>query len=339
MRGINKRPVFGFGKDGILISKWESLKDCSRKLNRNTSTVRGAIKHNLCCNGLILQRTEPFINVVKVRKKRIKKVQTRQQKIDSIIPEDYTPIKGIDGYWFNPDLQIFNKRGGIIKQYTTPTCKYLCARVGGKSRIVHRLIANTFVQNPYNKPQVNHINGVKTDNRICNLEWVTGKENMLHAVNIGLYKKFNNQVYKGKFGFDHNRSIAVKCLTNNTVYGSLSEASRELGIAISCINYALTTPSGELKKHGLKFIKYNFKNKQMKAILKFNLPDEDFEHRAAVSGQDAILALQSIKEELRGKIKYFPGEGDPKTLEGLEQARDILMEKVEEYYLTKLVNE
>jgi hypothetical protein len=77
----------------------------------------------------------------------------------------------------------------------------------------------------------------------------------------------------------------------------------------------------------------------MKAILKFNLPDEDFEHRAAISGQDAIFALQAIKEELRGKIKYFPEEGDPKTLEGLEQARDILMEKVEEYYLTKLVNE
>jgi hypothetical protein len=176
-----------------------------------------------------------------------------------MIPKDYIPIKGIDGCWFMPDLQIINKRGRIVKQYTTPTCKYLCANVGGKSRIVHRLIAQTFVPNPQNKPQVNHINGIKHDNRPSNLEWVTAKENINHALDTGLSERFNNQVYKGKFGFDHNRSIAVKCLTNNMIYGSLSEASRELGVAISSVTYALTTPSGELKKHGLKFIKYNLK--------------------------------------------------------------------------------
>jgi hypothetical protein len=51
---------------------------------------------------------------------------------------------------------------------------------------VHRLVAQTFLENPENKPVVNHINGIRNDNRLFNLEWCTIRENSLHSFKIGI---------------------------------------------------------------------------------------------------------------------------------------------------------
>lgn len=84
-------------------------------------------------------------------------------------------------------------RGGELKGGTYPNgYRYvvLCDSAGRETRhMVHRLVAMTFLSNPKRFPCVNHIDGNKQNNSVCNLEWCTHSQNVLHAIETGLVGK------------------------------------------------------------------------------------------------------------------------------------------------------
>jgi len=116
-------------------------------------------------------------------------------------------------------------KGGIYNGY-----RKVLIKIDGKLKnySVHRLVGMAFLPNPENKPEINHKNGIKTDNRVENLEWVTKSENQKHAIKTGLMTNPRGTFNKGRTGFRSN--VGKKCTDGKSIFGSVLDMARKLKI-------------------------------------------------------------------------------------------------------------
>ena len=106
----------------------------------------------------------------------------------------------------------------------------ICINGKIKTKTIHKFVALTFIPNLENKPQVNHKNGIKTDNNVENLEWVTRSENIKHAYDNGLFEDKRRSL---SLWARLNHSKPVIDLYTDIIYESLSEACRLLDLKYS----------------------------------------------------------------------------------------------------------
>ena len=127
--------------------------------------------------------------------------------------EEWREINDFTEYHVSSIGNVMNKHGRILKflinkgGYNTVV---LTKNRKQKRFLVHRLVAESFLKKDCSDTEVNHINGIKTDNRVCNLEWCTRSENQRHRRYV---------LNKG------NR--AVKCVETGEIYNTVKEAAKK----------------------------------------------------------------------------------------------------------------
>lgn len=153
---------------------------------------------------------------------------------------EWKDVPGFEGrYMVSNDGYVFSVGKGVLLKGNQKKTGYLEVTLAKNNRLtyklLHRLVAEAFIPNPENKPQVNHKNGDKADNRASNLEWVTESENHRHRYEV--------------LGQRGGRSKTVICVETGQIYPSAKAAAVALGLqrsSITCCCLGTRNKAGNL---------------------------------------------------------------------------------------------
>lgn len=155
------------------------------------------------------------------------------------IPPNY--IDGLTNYMVSNYGRVKFSDGtiSVVTKMKEKKNEYLHVTIGHREHSIHRIVAQTFLPNPENKHEVNHIDGVKYNNNVNNLEWVFGSENVIHAHKTGLIK-----TCKKVTQYDMNW-IKIRD------FDSIADAGRALGVASNGIGECCNNK--RKSSHGFKW--------------------------------------------------------------------------------------
>ena len=167
-------------------------------------------------------------------------------------------IKGYEGrYAITSDGRVWSHRSQRFRSLRTTKKGYLTvglSKPGEKMRtiFVHKLVADAFIPNPNKRPQINHINEIKTDNRVENLEWCTAYENMHHGSCMSRMMETNRQknnasLRDGEFMLCNKVVRPVRCVETGEIFPDAAKAAQKLGLKRNHINDCCR---GKRNKHG-----------------------------------------------------------------------------------------
>jgi len=163
------------------------------------------------------------------------------QRKEKMAAEEWRPVVGYEGHFEVSSLgrvrSVKHKPYKVFKLQPLRT-EYLqvCLSKGNvrRSKSVHQLVAQAFIPNPENKPQINHKNGIPSDNRVGNLEWATAYENMQHAWKTKLIDNFGERNPLAKLNTEKVRLIRI---LQHTI--DRPTLARLFGVDISNIGYVV----------------------------------------------------------------------------------------------------
>lgn len=142
-------------------------------------------------------------------------------------------IEGFDNYEVSDMGQVRNKKSGrVLKQGTKPNGYNFVLLGRGNNKHVHRLVAQAFLDNVDNLPEVHHIDSNKSNNCVENLRWISHKDNV-----IAITKTYVSKVI----------------YVNGVYYESHAEASRRTGVPVDSLNRAVRNGKTDLNGFNLTY--------------------------------------------------------------------------------------